>query len=150
MRCVNHGRINQWVRGAKWQEEHYDTMQVWEGRVNPEDQYLVHSLSVKIKDQGWGNIGVNIAFCAVVGGYLMEIASRALEEGERKMDSLWLVKDGFNFSRFMFNTFLPKGTTSVVLIAMGRLHNAGHEFHYGGHELTLAKIKQTSAEAIAH
>ena len=41
---------------------------------------------------------------------MMEIASRALEKGERKLDSLDLVKEGFNFSRFMFSSFLPPGT----------------------------------------
>ena len=41
---------------------------------------------------------------------MMEVASRALLVGERRLDSLDLVKEGFNFSRFMFSSFLPPGT----------------------------------------
>jgi len=133
--CVNHGRINHWRRDG------YHVMQIWECDVDPSAHYVVESLAVKIRDQGWGNTGVNIAFFAVIGeDYMMEIASRALYNGDRKLESLDLVSEGFNFSRFMFASFLPRGTSRVVLVAMGRLKDSGHTFHYSGHSLKLGVL----------
>ena len=115
-------------------------MQIWECEVDPLACYVVESLAVKIKDQGWGHFGVNVAFFAVIGDYMMEIASRALQEGERKLDELDLVKEGFNFSRFMFSSCLPPGTSKVALVAVGRLNHANHSFNYSGHSLKLGVL----------
>ena len=82
-------------------------------------------------------MGVNIAFFAIIGEYMMEVASRALQNGERRLDALDLVKEGFNFSRFMFSSYLPPGTSKVALVAMGRLKDAGHHFNCSGHTLKL-------------
>ena len=131
--CLNHGRVNSWAILSR----HFDTMVLWECDVNPNNKYVIEQLSVKIADQGWGNIGVNIAFFAMVSEYMVEVASRALEVGERKLDNLDLVKDNFNFSRFMFSSFLPAGTRRVALVALGRLRNHGHEFSYTAHRLQL-------------
>ena len=111
--------------------------QIWECDVDPSARYVIESLAVNIADQGWGNVGVNIAFFAIIGEYMMEVASRALQSGERRLDALDLVKEGFNFSRFMFSSYLPPGTSKVALVAMGRLKDAGHHFNYSGHALKL-------------
>ena len=46
----------------------------------------------------------------------------------------------FNYSRFMFSTFLPAGTSKVCLVAMGRLQGSGHSFNYSGHTLKLGVV----------
>lgn len=132
--CVNHGRVNAWKKGG------YHLMQIWECNVNPSAKYVVEQLCVNIRDQGWGNIGVNIAFFAIIGEYMVEVASRALRVGERRLSTLDLVKDNFNFSRFMFSSYLPPGTHKVCLVAMGRLKDACHEFNYSGHTLKLGVL----------
>ena len=135
--CVNLGRINHW---RKYNDNHKNMMQIWTCAVEPSTRYVIESLSVRVKDQGWGNTGVNIAFFAVVNGYMMEITSRALLSRERSLASLDLVKDRFNFSRFIFASFLPPGTSEVTLVAIGRLTGAGHSFEYLGHELRLGVL----------
>jgi hypothetical protein len=110
--CLNHGRINEWRN--PYSKNRYDTMQIWTCDVDPSHRYVVESLAVNIRDQGWGNVGVNIALLAVVENFTMEIASRALQDGERELHALELVKDSFNFSRFMFSSFLPPGTRQVI------------------------------------
>ncbi len=115
-------------------------MQIWTCEVDPSTRYVIESLSVRVRDQGWGNTGVNIAFFAVVNGYMVEITSRALLSRERSLASLDLVKDRFNFSRFIFASFLPPGTSEVTLVAIGRLTGAGHSFEYLGHELRLGVL----------
>ena len=59
----------------------------------PHPRYILEQLSVKYSNQGWGNTSLNIACFAVVGEYMMEVASRALQEGERKLGTIDLVKD---------------------------------------------------------
>lgn len=135
--CLNHGRVNAWAILGR---SGFHTMLIWECDINPHNRYMVEQLSVNIADQGWGNIGVNIAFFAIVSDYMMEVASRSLEVGERSLKSLDLVKDNFNFSRFMFSSYLPNGTRKVALVAMGRLNDFGHEFRYWGHSLQLGVL----------
>ena len=87
--CVNHGRVNAWKLG------HGSSlmMQLWESDVDPSSKYILEQLSVKYSNQGWGNTSLNIACFAVVGEYMMEVASRALQDGERKLGTIDLVKD---------------------------------------------------------
>jgi hypothetical protein len=145
LHCLNHSRLNQWARsGTTIMADGYtvamNRMTLWECDVDPKHAYVCEELKVAIQDQGWGAVGVNIAFFAIVGSYMLEIASRALQECERQLPTLDLIKDSFNFSRFMFSSYLPTGTRRVALVAMGRLSDLGHTFHYSGHSLQLSVV----------
>eukprot|EP00565_Helicotheca_tamesis_P005712 CAMPEP_0185725672 /NCGR_PEP_ID=MMETSP1171-20130828/1877_1 /TAXON_ID=374046 /ORGANISM="Helicotheca tamensis, Strain CCMP826" /LENGTH=615 /DNA_ID=CAMNT_0028393859 /DNA_START=86 /DNA_END=1933 /DNA_ORIENTATION=- len=121
---------------------------LWEGAVDADVAYVLEEVSVRINDQGWGNTSINIQLHAQVGPYTLEIASRFLDVGERELDSIHLVLDGYNFSRFVHHSCLPLGTTKLLLIAVGWLGRSegegfrmnGHTFEYHGLSIKLGEL----------